>query len=76
MQNNTVYSAEWLSLGRVAESGQSGRVAESAEWQSLSDRLVALFVQRQRLSFRAAQSFAQTSRFYRAELQILSYRLT
>ena len=29
MQNNTVYSAEWLSLGRVAESGQSGRVAES-----------------------------------------------
>ena len=73
MQNNTVYSAEWLSLGRVAESGQSGRVAE---WQSLSDRMVALFVQRQRLSFRAAQSFAQTSRFYRAELQILSYRLT
>ena len=28
-QNNTVYSAKWLSLGRVAESGQSGRVAES-----------------------------------------------
>ena len=35
MQNNTVYSAEWMSLGRVAESGQSGRVAVSAEWQSL-----------------------------------------
>ena len=30
-QNNTVYSAEWQSLGRVAESGQSGRVGRVAE---------------------------------------------